>query len=276
MQGYTVKDVARMLDVNVERVRSFARTGLVEPQRGEHGEYRFSFQDLALLRKAKGLSDARVPARRLRSALRKLKQELPPGEPLSGVQIEARGASVLIRRGNTLWDAESGQGALDFDRERLPARPVRQCEKPAATTLDDLEGPLSAAEWHEMGLELEGVAPDESRRAYEQALHLEPSLVDARINLGRLMHIAGDHDGAARQFRAAAADAPRNATGLYNLGVALEDLGRTDEAIRYYGQAIDADPAYADAYFNLARLVEETGDRRSAIRYLKTYRQLTD
>ncbi len=76
-----------MLDMSVGQVRSYARAGFLEPDRGSRGEYRFSFQDLVLLRTAKGLMAARIPPRKVRRALCKLKRQLPSGRPLSGVQI---------------------------------------------------------------------------------------------------------------------------------------------------------------------------------------------
>ena len=40
-------------------------------------------------------------------------------------------------------------------------------------------------------MELEEDSPEEARRAYEEALRLEPALVDAHINLGLLFHRDG-------------------------------------------------------------------------------------
>ncbi len=77
MKGYSVKDVARMFDLSVGQVRSYARSGLVEPRRGSRGEYRFGFQDLVLLRSAKGLLSRRIPPQRVRQALHRIKEQIP-------------------------------------------------------------------------------------------------------------------------------------------------------------------------------------------------------
>ena len=61
MKVYTAKSVARLLDLSVQQVRSYARAGFLQPDRGPRGEYRFSFQDLVMLRTAKGLMAARIP-----------------------------------------------------------------------------------------------------------------------------------------------------------------------------------------------------------------------
>src|SRR5438105_1406393 len=91
MGGYGAREVAKMVGLSVSQVRAYVRAGFLEPTRGPHGELRFSFQDLVLLRTAKGLVSARIAPRRVRSALRKLKEQLPEGRPLRGVHIRALG-----------------------------------------------------------------------------------------------------------------------------------------------------------------------------------------
>ena len=112
MKVYSAKDVAKMLDLSVGQVRSYAQAGVLEPARGPRGEYRFSFQDLVLLRTAKGLVSKKLPPRKVRNALLKLKEQLPSGRPLSGVQITAEGERVLVRDEGSIWNPESGQAAL--------------------------------------------------------------------------------------------------------------------------------------------------------------------
>ena len=50
MEGYGSNEVARMLGLSVQRVRSFVRAGFLEPQRGPRNELRFTFHDLVMLR----------------------------------------------------------------------------------------------------------------------------------------------------------------------------------------------------------------------------------
>lgn len=275
MTGYTAQDVAKMLDLSVAQVRAFARAGFLEPRRGRRGEYRFSFQDLVLLRTAKELQAAQVPARRLTASLLRLKEQLPRGQPLSGVQIQARGDRVVVREGGTLWDPESGQAAFDFDVSELAKKAAPHARRVLEAARDS-DQPPDADGWYELGLELEAAAPDQAREAYRQALELIPSHVDARVNLGRLLHIAGEVHLAEAHFRIALTYDRRNATAYYDLGVTLEDQGRLELARQAYLEAIATDPEYADAYFNLARIYEQGGDDQTALRHLKTYRKLTD
>jgi tetratricopeptide (TPR) repeat protein len=111
-----------------------------------------------------------------------------------------------------------------------------------------------ASSWYERGCDLEESAPDDAAEAYRRALELDPTLADAQVNLGRLLHEAGDPRGAAGHYRKAIELRPDNVIALFNLGVALTDLRMPDEAILAYRTALAADPACADAHYNLAHL----------------------
>src|SRR2546422_2250857 len=94
MSGYGAREVAKMLGLSLGQVRAYVRAGFLEPTRGPRGELRFSFQDLVLLRTAQGLVSARIAPRRVRSALRKLKERLPEGRPLRCADIPAGGDPI--------------------------------------------------------------------------------------------------------------------------------------------------------------------------------------
>lgn len=275
MQGYKTRDVAKMLDLSPGQVRSYARAGFLEPARGTRGEYRFSFQDIVLLRTAQGLKAARIPPKRLREALCRLKVQLPTGHPLSSVNIRADGDRVVVRHRDAVWNPESGQTEFNFEVADL-VKKVAPHARRAMRRAKSSQKKLDADSWYELGFDLEAAAPEQAMEAYRKALELDSEHVDARVNLGRLLHVAGKLNAAEAQFRIALASGKPNATALFNLGVALEDLGRTEEALRCYRETIDTDPECVDAYFNLARLLEGAGDRQTALRYLTIYRRLTD
>src|SRR5262249_43861554 len=89
--GYSTRDISRLIGLSPTQVRSFVRSGLIFPERGPGRRFRFSFEDLVFLKAAKELLSARVGPRRIRRALAKLRQELPPGRRLSGLQLTAEG-----------------------------------------------------------------------------------------------------------------------------------------------------------------------------------------
>jgi len=276
MTGYTTEEVARLLGLSPAQIRSYTRAGFLSPSpsRAARGELRFSFQDLVLLRAAKGLMAARIPAAQIRRSLRRLKQQLPRGRALSELRITAEGHRVVARDGALAWNPDSGQLVLDFDVASLAERaaPLARRQAAAARRVED---DLDAEQWFDLGLELEVSAPEDARDAYRRALELDPHHADARVNLGRLLVESGRAEEAETHFRAVLADYPDHATAWYNLGIALEDRRRPNDAVKAYEQAIAADRRLADAYFNLARLYEQAGKKAAALRHLSIYRRLT-
>ena len=278
MKGYTTRDVARLLGLTVAQVRGFARDGFLTPPPGRRrggGKLFFSFQDLVVLRTAKGLVAARIPARRIRRALKKLRAALPRGRSLAELRITAEGERIVVSDGEATWSPESGQTQLDFSVSDLVTRAAplaRRAARVARQSADD----LSAAEWYEMGLELEAVAPADARDAYRRALELDAHHADAHVNLGRLLHEADRVVEAERHYRQALAADPEHATAAFDLGIALEDLRRPADAIDAYRGALAVDPRLADAHYNLARLYETVGKRAAALRHFSAYRRMME
>jgi tetratricopeptide (TPR) repeat protein len=272
--GYSVPDVAKLLGLSAAQVRSFARAGFLSPGRDSRGDLRFSFQDLVLLRAAKGLVAAKIPARRVRRALRRLRRELPQGRPLSALRISAEGDRIVVTDGDTAWYPESGQVVLDFTVSEIATRAGPLARKQAEVAR--VEETLTAEEWYALGFDLEVTSPDDARDAYRRALELDPHHAEAHVNLGRLLHEAGRLEDALGHYRMALQTNPDDSTAAFDLALVLEDVGRTDEAIHAYEQAIRSDPRLADAYFNLARLYEISGKRAAALRYLSKYRRLVE
>src|SRR5262249_37800929 len=160
---------ATLLGLSPAQIRSYVRAGFLSPPRGPRGELRFSFQDLILLRTAKGLISAQVPSRRVRQALARLKHQLPNGRPLTAVRILADGRGVRARGGGELWTPGSGQALLDFDVSDL-ARDAAPFARRAAEAARGREEELAAEDWYELGCELEATAPEEAMDAYRRAL----------------------------------------------------------------------------------------------------------
>lgn len=274
MKSYSTRDVAHLLGLSEAQVRSHAR-GYLAPDRGPRNAYRFSFQDLVLLRTAKALGDARIAPRRIRSAIRGLSRDLPAGRPLSGVSIASEGDRVVVRDGSTAWNPESGQLLLDFHVGELAERAAPVARRLARTARRSSE-PLTAEQWYDLGVDLEAASPEDARDAHLRALALDTRHTESRVNLGRLYQEAGQPAEAATEYRAVLRSEPRHATAAFNLGTALEDLGHRAEAIAAYRKALEADEAFADAHFNLSRLYEQAGKRAAALRHLRAYKLLIE
>ncbi len=275
ISGYATRDVAALLGLSIAQVRSYIRDGFLSPPQGPRGEYRFSFQDLILLRTAKGLLAAEVPRRRIRLALEKLQQQLPEGRPLTGVRITAQGHRVVVRDGHELWDPASGQILLDFDvselqREASTLVPVTDSRTPPR------KEPTTVEAWFEQGWELEDEDPDAAIEAYRRALELAPDLPDIQLNLGRLLHEKGELAAAEHCYRRAVELAPDEPVAAFDLGVALQDQQRFAEAAAAYEQALALDDTFADAHYNLATVYEALDRRQDAFRHLRSYKTLID
>jgi tetratricopeptide (TPR) repeat protein len=273
MKAYSTREVAELLGLSTARVRSLMRSGVVTPQRSDKGRASFTFQDLVLLRTAKGLIDAKVPARRITKALQALASQLPTDRPLSAVRVQIDGDRVIVRDNASTWEPESKQTILDFSVRELGekvaplARDSVQRALRAASTADDLFH--AALESEEIG------ATAEAETAYRNTIAADPKHVSAHINLGRLRHVGKALDEAERLYRRALEIEPNHPTARFNLGVVLEDRGATAEAIEAYLEAARIDPRVADVHFNLARLYQQTGNQQAALRHFSRFRALT-
>ncbi len=273
MQGYSAKEVGRLLGMSPGELRGYVRAGLLSPERGDRGELRFTFQDLVFLRGARGLTEARLPPRQIRRALTALRERLPEGSPLAAVRLGAEGNRIVVEDGTGRWQPESGQILLDFGDAEGAAPPA---SAPGAfPAVRGAEPEFSAEQWFELGCELEGQSAEEAIAAYRKALALDATHADAHVNLGRLLHEAGDAAEAAAHYEAALAARPDDAVAAFNLGVAEEDLRRLPEALLAYQKAVRLDPANADAHYNAAALAERLGRTAEALQHLKSYRKLT-
>ena len=226
-----------------------------------------------MLRTAKGLTTKLSP-RRVRRALQKLKDQLPEGRELSALRIVTEGEDLVVREGASSWNPESGQTLINFEVAELAAE-VAPLVKEAVNAAQGGEERLSAEEWYELGCDLETHEPDQARDAYRRTLELDPRQPDAHLNLGRLLHEAGELEAASEHYRLAMEMRPRDATAAYNLGVSLQDLKQPHRAVKAYIQAIKWDPRSADAHFNLAQLYEELGSPRLALKHWQIYREIT-
>jgi tetratricopeptide (TPR) repeat protein len=272
MHPYGVRDVEKLLRLPRSTIRALIAAGFVSPERGPRNAWLFSFRDLIVLRTAQALADAKVPRRRITRSVRELRRHLPDAMPLSGLSICAVADRVVVREGGSRWQAESGQYLLEFEGDPADGSLSvieRNVERKSAT-----EAPNDAQEWFDRGVTLEREDVEAARRAYEQAIVADPALLDAYINLGRLLHEAGRFAKAEEVYREAMKACGSDPVLLYNLGVLLDDMERRVEAIAAYEAALRGDPGLADCHYNVALLYEKFGKPKDAIRHMARYREL--
>lgn len=269
MTTFTTHEVAKILGLPEARIRACVRAGLVSPKKGSARQLLFEFQDLLLLKTTKDLLDARVPVKRIRRMLASLRRQLPEDRHLSAVTIYADGRRVVAWDGKARWQPDSGQFLFNFDVQDVAEKvPVPVSTRRAA------DPSLTAEQWFNLATELETTSPDEARRAYQHALEIEPALVDAHVNLGRLFHQTAEYATAEAHYRIAAHESTDDPVPWFNLGVLLDELGRRQDAVQAYRKAIERDPDFADAHFNLGLLYEVMGRRAETITHLRKARAL--
>lgn len=264
---YTLRGIQSMLGVSRSVISGLIARGFVTPRRGPRNEYRFTFQDVVLLRTAHGLQAAQIPPRKILRSLERLKQKLPGEAPLTGLRITAVGNEIAVREGNARWHADSGQLLMDFDVQAAPGSVKFLVRSPEPPEED-------AAECFRRGTELEGEDPVAAERAYRKAIAKAPDYLDPYLNLGCMLCEAGRCGDAVELYRQALAHMPDESLVHYNLAITLEDLKRMDEALAHYESCIRLAPDFADAHYNAARLHETLGHSSKAIRHYSEYRRL--
>ena len=266
---FTLRRVQAMLGLSRTIVAGLISEGFVAPTRGPRNAWRFTFQDLMLLRTAHALQVSQIPPRKILRSLARLKATLPLELPLTGLRITAIGADVAVRDRHGQWQADSGQLLMDFD-----VAPLAGSVAFLARDTSPRAAPGAPA-WFERGLALEATDAAAAEAAYRKALDLTPDLEAAYLNLGAMFSDTGRFDELAALSDAAVKHCPASPLIHFNRGVALDHLERLPEAAASYKQSLALDPTLADAHYNLGRLNEQLGDKRGALRHFSAYRKLT-
>ena len=283
MHEFDSKDLKRLFGIPASQVRALVRAGHIHPLK-KAGRLSYSFQDLIVLRTAGSLRAAKIPAQRINRTLREIRDSLPGALPLSGLSIVAVGDRIMVREGQALREGDTGQYTLDLevvdrggdllviDKRAAAAAAMSPPSGAAAGGRAGAMGVAAAAdEAFDKGLELEDTDPAAARAAYEACLAADEHHLEARLNLGRLLHLDGRLEEAEKIYRSTQSG---EAILSFNLAVLLEDFERESEAMAEYRHALALDPGLADAHFNLARLHERAGHPKEALRHLLAYRRL--
>ena len=279
---YTVRAIQETLGLSRSVIAGLVASGFVSPRRGPRNEYRFTFREVVLLRTAVELQAAQIAPRKIVSALKKLKAELPDELPLSGLRITAVGNEVTVRDGAAQWHAESGQGVMDFGvavkqgNVSFLRHAGSRAAPPAGREASPSPSPatVGADAWFARGEALERSDLRAAEAAYRAALAIEPGHSDASLNLGALLCETRRCDEAVHLYDDAVRRHPNEALLHFNRAIALEDQGYAAAALASYDEALRLDADLADAHYNAARLHEQLGDAKRAVRHFSAYRRL--
>lgn len=269
---HTLRSIQEMLGLSRKVILNLVAAGFVVPLRGARNEYRFSFQDVVLLRTAHQLRQAPIGPRKLLRSLRLLRSRLPQELPMSGLRIRAVGTDVTVKDGHAQWEAQTGQMLLDLEVTSAGGNAVAFLQHAAPQTASPATA--TAAQCYDLAVSLEAADPRAAEAAYRRALDLQPGCADAYANLGALMCEQRRWLEAVALFDAGIARCPGVALLHFNRGIALEESHRADEALQSYLQCLRLEPGFADAHYNAARLLELKGQQQGALQHYSAYRRL--
>jgi tetratricopeptide (TPR) repeat protein len=108
----------------------------------------------------------------------------------------------------------------------------------------------------------------ESEAQFKQAVALNPNRADAYYNYGVLLFGSNRIPEAEQAFRRAIEINPHYAESHHNLGLLLEREGRTPESAKEYRLALEDRPDYRLAHYHLARLLVSQGHYAEAVTHL--------
>lgn len=110
---------------------------------------------------------------------------------------------------------------------------------------------------------------EESIKAFQEVIQIEPSFVPAHHNLGISYYSLGLLEEAKKEYEIVLQleDIDPDMDSLNNLGIILAELGQLEEAKKVFYQALKADPNYSLTYFNLVAYYKKIGDFRSMVEF---------
>ena len=226
MQQFGVREVEKLLRLPRRTIHGLVKAGFVSPERGPGQTYRFSFQDLIVLRTAQALAAAHVPAKRITRSLKELRRHLPASMPLSGLSIGAVGDRVVVKEGASRWQAESGQYLLAFEGDPA-AGELKVMQREPDNVADEIDRGYAL---HEVGKLAEAEA------VYRDALETWGPDALLFYNLGVLLEDLGRKPEALQAYQAALGADPSMADCHYNLALLFDALGQGQDAIRHMAQ----------------------------------------
>jgi tetratricopeptide (TPR) repeat protein len=196
------------------------------------------------------------------SIVRQMAQSLP-AKALGG-EDQTAPQTLVAHLAPTQKLLAGAQPSLADDLPSSAASPTLSVEAQVAaqTTFERARGSEVKGQW------------EEAKGYYRQALTLDPTLVEARNNLGALYVRQQQLTAAIDEFQAAIRIAPHYAMVRNNLGSAYFLSGQETLAIQEFLAALEIDGTYVSPLYNLASLYARRGDVSQAVAFLTRARAI--
>jgi protein O-mannosyl-transferase len=106
--------------------------------------------------------------------------------------------------------------------------------------------------WKQGSRYLERNRPDKAVGVMRQALELEPSRLEGRLNMGAALYLTKNYEEAVTHFKYVLAFEAQNTMALLNLAACYDALGDLDNSVAVLEQLVHERPQWKDAHYNLA------------------------
>jgi tetratricopeptide (TPR) repeat protein len=257
-QLYTPAMLADLLKISIANVRRWHRLGLIEPKQVVHRLPYFDFQEVQSARQLATWVDQGVKPAEIQRQL-ELFAALQPNNRRSLAQLDVilEGRRLLLRKGEGLVEA-GGQLRIDF--EALEEDPwIAESSSTTIKMADhDTEDDYSLAEQSmtqqamlDRALDLESQSRvREAIEWYRAIMARYGATAELHFQLAELLYRDGEID-AAIELDEAFVEARAN------LGCVLHETGRSDLAVAAFRGALTQHDDYADVHYHLATVLDE-------------------
>jgi tetratricopeptide (TPR) repeat protein len=254
-QHYGQRDVLAMYGaLRADHLRYLQKWGFIRPAFRNNADTFFAFPDLTMLRNVNAELQKGVS---FRAVLREL-QATRTGQLAFDFRIDAQPARIIALKPREAM--APARPAADRGTSPLPSRPL-----------------TTAEQYFLMGSLLDDGTPErqgEASQAYRRALHEDPDLVAAIINLANIRYACDELAEAQALYERAILLDSTYFEAHFNLGNIHHDHGRYFDAEACYRQALSLNPEYADAHFYLAVTLEKMGRSAEAQPHWRAYQHL--
>jgi tetratricopeptide (TPR) repeat protein len=260
---FSTRAAARILAVSPDRIRYWVKRRLVQPGVKRGRRYRFVFNDLLLMRMAKELLPSRRHLQPLQRCVERVRELVDPSRPLTSLRLENDSGLIVVRDGEVIFEADSGQLRLQFSAPPLSGK------------LEEGFGPARVRERFEEAKRIAESDPFRALTLYSDLLGREPRNFDLHMRMAALLEDESDSAGALRHLLGAAMLVPTNGEVHMRLGLLYRKREDEGNALQSFLRAIECDPVSITAHRNVAELYEKLGRRREAMRHLSTLHRLS-
>ena len=177
-QTFSTRAAARILAISPDRIRYWVKRSLVRPlTRGR--QMRFGFNDLLVMRLAKELLPTRHHLDPIHRCLERVRGMFGPARPVTSLRLANYEGQIVVRDGNVIVEAMSGQILFDFEAPPAPGK------------VEERFGPARVRERFEEARRLAESDPLRALTLYSELLGREPGNFEAHIDLASAARTRG-------------------------------------------------------------------------------------